>query len=257
MTNGPQLLVGNVMHKRLRPVENGFVYPVFYVQMPLRDLAAGNVGIFSVDRANLLSLRQKDHGPRDGSPLLPWIQSLLRERGLPDDGEITLQAFPRVLGFVFNPVSFWFCRDAAGQLIAVLAEVNNTFGGHHNYLLHNPDGSPLRDGQAFEAGKEFHVSPFCDVVGGYRFRFHVERTRPLVCIDYDDGEGALLLTAISGRRIGWSKRALLGTFLRMPLLTAGVIWRIHWQALKLWLKGVPFFGVHPPAAAQALQEPTK
>ena len=153
MASGPQLLVGNVMHRRLRPAENAFVYPVFYVQLPLRDLDAGNVGIFSVDRANLLSLRQKDHGPRDGTPLLPWIQSLLRERGLPDDGEITLQAFPRVLGFVFNPVSFWFCRNTAGELIAVLAEVNNTFGGHHDYLLHNPDGSPLRDGQVLQGGQ--------------------------------------------------------------------------------------------------------
>jgi DUF1365 family protein len=107
------------------------------------------------------------------------------------------------------------------------------------------------------AGKEFHVSPFCDVVGGYRFRFHVDRSRPLACIDYDDGEGDLLLTAISGRRVGWSKRALLATFLKMPLLTAGVVWRIHWQALKLWLKGVPFHGVHPPAASQPLQESTK
>ena len=257
MSARPQLLVGNVMHKRLRPVTHAFVYPVFYVQLPLRDLESANRGIFSVDRSNLLTLRSSDHGPRDGSPLLPWIQSLLRQRGLPDDGEIVLQTFPRVLGMLFNPVSFWFCRNTAGDLIAVLAEVNNTFGGRHNYLLHNPDGSPLRDGQVLKADKAFHVSPFCDVVGGYRFRFHTERAKPLACIDYDDGEGDLLLTAISGRRIGWSATSLLTTFLKMPLLTAGVVWRIHWQALKLWLKGVPFHGVHPPAAAQPLQEPTK
>lgn len=253
----PRLLIGQVMHRRLRPVVSGFTYPVFFIQLPVGDLESARGPLFSVDRNNLLSFHQKDHGPRDGSSLLPWIRSLLRRHGLPDDGEVTLQCFPRVLGFVFNPVSFWFCRNTAGELIAVLAEVNNTFGGRHNYLLHNPDGSPLRDGQVLKADKAFHVSPFCDVVGGYRFRFHTERAKPLACIDYDDGEGDLLLTAISGRRIGWSATALLTTFLKMPLLTAGVVWRIHWQALKLWLKGVPFHGVHPPAAAQPLQEPTK
>ena len=257
MGASPVLLAGTVMHKRLRPVENAFVYPVFYVQLPRRDLASANGRFFSVDRGNLLSFHQKDHGPRDGSPLLPWIRALLRERGLPDDGEIVLQAFPRVLGYVFNPVSFWFCHEAGGRLIAVLAEVNNTFGGHHDYLLHNPDGSPLHDGQVLHAGKAFHVSPFCEVTGTYRFRFHERRGRPLACIDYDDGEGALLRTAIGGRRLGWSNRALLGIFLRMPLLTLGVMARIHWQALRLWLKGVPFHGAHPPAADHPLQEPTK
>ena len=147
----PQLFLGQVMHRRLRPAVNAFVYPVFYVHLPLRNLAAANCGIFSLERANLLSFYQRDHGPRDGSPLLPWVQQLLREHGLPDDGEITLQTFPRVCGIVFNPVSFWFCRNRAGALIAVLAEVSNTFGGRHNYLLHNADGAPLRDAQELRA----------------------------------------------------------------------------------------------------------
>ncbi|MDE2441714.1 MAG: DUF1365 family protein, partial [Betaproteobacteria bacterium] len=107
----PQLFFGHVMHRRLRPAVNAFVYPVFYVQLPVRDLTAANCGMFGVDRTNLLSFRSADHGPRDGSPLLPWIENLLRQRGLPDDGEIVLQTFPRVCGFVFNPVSFWYCHD--------------------------------------------------------------------------------------------------------------------------------------------------
>ena len=252
----PRLFLGHVMHRRTRPAVNAFVYPVFYVQLPLNGLVAAQNRVFSLDRFNLLSLHAKDHGPRDGSPLLPWIQQKLREHGLPVDGEIVLQCFPRVLGYVFNPVSFWFCHDREGQLIAVLAEVSNTFGGRHSYLLHHA-GRPLPDGVELRAGKEFHVSPFCEVEGGYRFRFHLQRNCPVVRIDYDDAEGELLLTSISGRPQAWSARALLGAFLRMPLLTAGVMLRIHWQALKLWLKGVPFIGAQPPVTSQPFQESTK
>ena len=254
MNARPQLCLGHVMHRRLRPAVNAFVYPVFYVQLPVRDLGAAKCGIFSVDKPNLLSFRSEDHGPRDGSPLLPWIENLLRQHGLPADGEIVLQTFPRVLGYVFNPVSFWYCHDRSGALIAILAEVNNTFGGTHSYLLHR-GGQPLRDGEEMTATKLFHVSPFNEVEGGYRFRFQLQRAVQLARIDYDDADGELLLTSISGKPRDWSAAALLGAFLRMPLLTLGVMARIHWQALKLWLKGVPFRGAHP--ATQPLQESTK
>lgn len=254
MNARPQLCLGHVMHRRLRPVVNAFVYPVFYVQLPVRDLAAAACGIFSVDRRNLLSFHRKDHGPRDGSPLLPWIESLLAEHGLPDDGEIVLQTFPRVLGFVFNPVSFWYCHDRAGRLIAILADVNNTFGGTHSYLLHRR-GEPLADGEELRADKLFHVSPFNEIEGGYRFRFRRQSAIQRAHIDYDDAEGELLLTTLSGKPLPWSAGALLAAFLRMPFLTLGVVARIHWQALKLWLKGVPFRGAHP--IPRSLQESTK
>ncbi len=256
MMASPRLLLGHVMHRRLRPVVNAFVYPVFYVQLPLRQLAQANCGIFSVDRWNLLSFNSLDHGPRDGSPLLPWIESLLRSQGLAADGEIILQTFPRVCGFVFNPVSFWFCHNGDGALIAVLAEVNNTFGGSHSYLLHD-GGKPLPDGAEMHAGKAFHVSPFCKVEGGYRFRFRQTQQTHLARIDYDDAEGELLLTSISGKAQAWTASNLLRAFLRMPVLTLGVILRIHWQALKLWLKRVPFVGARAPNTSQPLQEPTK
>lgn len=232
------------MHRRLRPAVNAFVYSVFYVQLPLRNLASASCSVFSIDRFNLLSLHSKDHGPRDGSPLLPWIERLLAEHGLPNDGEIVLQTFPRVLGYVFNPVSFWFCHDHQGQCIAILAEVNNTFGGTHSYLLHR-NGTPLVDNEEMIAEKLFHVSPFNQLEGGYRFRFQLEHNVQICRIDYDDAEGEVLLTSISGKSQTWSAAALTKTFLQMPLLTLGVIARIHWQALKLWLKGVPFNGAHP------------
>ncbi len=240
----PRLLLGQVMHRRLRPTPHHFVYPVFYLQLPLRALAQAQCALFAIDRPQLLSFYQADHGLRDGSPLLPWIEAILRQHGLPDDGEIILQTFPRVFGYVFNPVSFWFCHDQAGQRIAVLAEVNNTFGQTHHYLLHD-QGRPLADGVELCADKAFHVSPFCTVEGRYRFCFQGELTR----IDYDDAQGPLLLTAISGRPQPWRACALLGALLRMPWLTLGVMLRIHWQALRLWRKGAPFFGARPPAAA--------
>ena len=249
-----RLCLGHVMHRRLRPAVNAFVYPVFYVQLPLRDLAAARCALFSIEHRNLLSFYSKDHGPRDGSPLLPWIENLLAAHGLPTDGEIVLQTFPRVLGFVFNPVSFWYCHDRSGRLVAILAEVNNTFGGTHSYLLHRR-GEALADGEALRAEKLFHVSPFNDIEGGYRFRFRLAGAVQRCHIDYDDAEGELLLTAISGKPQPWSSGALLKAFLRMPFLTLGVILRIHWQALKLWLKGVPFRGAHPPP--RPIQESTK
>jgi len=254
MNARPHICLGHVMHRRLRPARNAFVYPVFYVQLPVRDLAAAKCGIFSVDRPNLLSFHSKDHGPRDGSPLLPWIEGVLAEHGLPSDGEITLQTFPRVLGYVFNPVSFWFCHDRGGLLIAVLAEVNNTFGGTHSYLLHR-GGAALRDGEELHAIKSFHVSPFNGIEGSYRFRFLRQPAVQVARIDYDDTEGELLLTALSGKPAPWSACALLKTLLRMPFLTLGVIARIHWQALRLWLKGVPFRGANP--TPRSVQESSK
>lgn len=258
MHGGPQLLVGDVMHRRLRPAGNTFVYPVFFVQLPLRTLNAARRGLFAVDRPGLLSFQSRDHGPRDGSPLLPWIEDILRRHGLPADGEIVLQTFPRVLGFVFNPVSFWYCHDRAGRRIAVLAEVNNTFGGTHSYLLHD-DGAPLADGQVLCVRKVFHVSPFCTVTGGYRFRFRLDGGTQVARIDYHDGDGPLLLTAISGKPRGFGLGAQFAALLRMPLLTFGVVARIHWQALKLWIKKVPFQGAHVVSSpsAQPRQEPTR
>jgi DUF1365 family protein len=255
-TFSPRLFIGQVMHRRLRPIANAFVYPMFYVQLPLRDLESANCGVFSVNKPNLLSFRNADHGPRDGTLLLPWIGKLLRAQGLPDDGEIVLQTCPRVFGYVFNPVSFWFCYDRSRSLIAVLAEVNNTFGGTHSYLLHN-DGRPLPERQEIRADKRFHVSPFCTVTGHYDFRFRLDKAVQVVRIDYDDGTGAgpLLLTAISGKPAAWGTATLLRALLRMPLLTFGVVARIHWQALRLWIKKVPFHGTRGEPSAPTLSQP--
>src|SRR6476661_5529786 len=170
MTATPQLCFGQVRHTRLRPARNAFAYGVFFLRLPLRSLGAAPFGgrLFSRNRFNLLSFHDADHGDGCQAPL-DWIDGLLKREGIADaDGEIWLQTFPRVLGYVFNPVSFWFCHTKDGALRAVLCEVNNTFGERHCYLLDG--GGTMPYGVELTARKTFHVSPFCAIAGGYRFR---------------------------------------------------------------------------------------
>jgi hypothetical protein len=236
------LFSGRVMHHRVRPTRHRFSYRVYFMRFCLDQIEALRGPLFSLNRPNLFSLHLADYGPRDGSDLRPWIRALLTREGLPfADGEVWLQTFPRVLGYAFNPVSFWLCHDRAGGLRAVLAEVNNTFGEHHNYLLSHPDGHPISDGDELMARKVFHVSPFFDVRGTYRFRFRADPADSRFRIDYEDASGKLLYTTISGRAEALTSRALAFAFLRSPLMTLGVIARIHYQALRLWLKRVEFF----------------
>jgi len=242
-----QLLCANVMHERLRPVRHRFIYPVFCLRLNLDALPRLQRWWFGIDRWRLLSLRRRDYGPHDGSELAPWMRARLREAGLFADGEIWLQTFPRVFGYAFNPVSFWLCHDRAGDLRALLAEVNNTFGERHAYLMAAPDGGPILPVTTLHCRKVLHVSPFCRVEGNYEFRVRTAPDTAFVGITYHDVDGPLIRTAIGGRLLPFARGAVLGALLRQPWMTLAVVARIHWQALRLWLRNVPFFGRCPPA----------
>lgn len=247
-----QLLIGRVWHRRRRPVLNEFSYPVIQIAFALDALQSLARPWLSLNRFNLFSFHEADHGARDGSPLLPWIRAILeRERLDRVDGEIRLQTMPRMLGFVFNPISFWYCHDRAGALRAVVCEVNNTFGGTHSYLIAHADQRPIEDTDVFESPKRLHVSPFCEIEGHYRFRFRVMDDGIVrVRIDYHDAAGPLLDTAITTRARPLTGMRLLQAFLQHGWNTLATWLRIHFQALRLWTRGVPFHGRRPLATGR-------
>jgi DUF1365 family protein len=247
----PALVEGYVMHRRSRPVSHAFRHRAFCLRLPLDALGALESGGLAYNRAGLVSFHDRDHGACDGSPLEAWMRSILGREGITADGGIVLYAFPRMLGYVFDPVSFWVCRDRTGAMRAVLAEVRNTFGERHHYLVAREDGAAIGRGEALFARKTFHVSPFCRVEGRYRFRFHDEADRWLARVDYFDRprDEPLLATSVGGRAVPLSKRALRHTLLRHRWFTLGVIARIHWQAARLAAKRVPTFRKPPPPAA--------
>ena len=242
----PWLATGEVRHARLRPAGHQFAYPTFFVLLPMRAWRTTYFPGLPRNRRGWLSFHDRDHGV-GGDDALAWIDDLLRTEGIDDaTGEVWLQTYPRVLGYAFKPVSFWYCHRADDSLAAVVAEVNNTFGERHCYLLSGPD---LAWGRTLQAHKVFHVSPFCDVQGHYEFRFMRTADRVVARVDHADAQGPLLRTSVSGRLEPLNPRSARAAVLRRPLLTLGVMARIHWQAFRLWVKRVPFF--HKPEPPQA------
>ncbi len=235
-----QLWHGHVMHARLRPVINRFVYRVFWLRIRMDQPPAGN-WLFGINVWRPLSINWRDYGRRNGSDPLQWVRETLASQGIDAGGAIWLQTFPRQWGYAFNPVSFWLCHDAAGALRAVLAEVNNTFGDWHTYVLTAPDGGSITAGTQPRCRKLMHVSPFNPMTGHYTFRLNEKNDQSRVAIDYDDGQGCLLKTAISGWQRPATTRTLLQAMVSHPLLTLGVIVRIHWQAWHLWRARLPFY----------------
>ena len=261
----PLIGFGQVRHTRLRPQRHAFAYPTYFLMLPMRSLQS-SCSSLRVNTPGLLSFYDRDHGdgraPDEGGALA-WLDELLHKQGVVDaTGEVWLHTYPRVLGFTFKPVSFWYCHRAAddqgGALRAIVVEVNNTFGERHCYLLEAPQyGTELR------ADKVFHVSPFNLVEGHYRFRFM--RTAPstrggagrtVARIDYfqtsaEGGDLALpvLQTSVSGALHPITPAVLHRALWRYPAMTWGVVLHIHTQAFRLWWKKVPFFRKPEPPPA--------
>ena len=245
----PCIGFGQVRHTRLQPKRHAFAYRTYFLMLPMRSLKNGS-GALAVNRFSVLSFFDKDHGDgrsdREGGALA-WLDDVLRAEGIDDaTGEIWLHCYPRVLGFTFKPVSFWYCHRLDGSLRAVLVEVNNTFGERHCYVLDH-----ARFGVEQRAEKVFHVSPFCPVEGEYRFRLMVnpERTRTVARIDYFDAAGPVIQTSVSGNLEPVTRQSLRKAVWTYPLMTLAVVARIHWQALRLFLKRVSFFR-QPPLPSQ-------
>ncbi len=245
----PLLGRGRVWHRRLRPAQHEFSHASYFLLLPMRSLRAQPHAALHRNRFGMLSFQDRDHG--DGrADALAWLDSVLAAEGITDaQGEVWLQTYPRVLGHVFKPVSFWYAHRSDGSLAAVLAEVNNTFGQRHCYLLHGPT---LCWGGEMQADKAFHVSPFFAVEGRYQFKFLLDRDdsgRPrhlAASIDLLDDQGVLLRTRQSGVLQALDKSSRWGAFLGVPLMSLVVVARIHWHAIRLLIKRLPFHRC-PPA----------
>lgn len=248
-----RLYRGTVVHKRLAPFVHQFAYKHLSLYLDLDELPAlqRRLRLFSHNAWNLFSFRDRDYGPRDGSPLRPWLETHLQAAGMSlDGGAIRLLTSPRVLGYGFNPLSIWFCYHRDGGLRAILYEVANTFGQRHSYLIRVDEqqaaGAPLDH----SAHKQFYVSPFMDMAARYDFRLIEPGPRFALSIRQTTAAGLQFVACQRGRQMALSDRALLRIVLTQPWLALKVIGAIHWQALRLWRKGARVRPrPAPPAAA--------
>ena len=242
----PCLYAGHVMHMRLTPFAHRFRYRVFSLLLDvdrLEETAAG-LRLLALDRFALLAFHRRDHGARDGSDLRPWVEARLAEAGRPRPARILVLGFPRILGYAFNPLSVYFCEDDEGRLETVLYEVKNTFGDQHAYVLAaEPDADgTIRHGH----DKGFFVSPFIGMDQRYAFTLRPPGERLAIRIRQRDADGPWLIATQSGTRRPLTDGALLRQWLAHPLMTLKVILAIHWQALRLWLRGARFHRYRGP-----------
>ena len=232
-------IAAETYHGRRGATKNAFRYSIDYV---LTDAEAevATPALFARNRANLMSLHDKDHGgaPHEGKGAV-WLREVLAAHDVTDAQRIELLAQPRLLGHVFNPVSFWLCYNADDTLTTVVAEVTNTFGNRHSYLCRHEDGRAITRDETLSAQKLMHVSPFQPVEGGYRFRFDIRPDRIGIWIDYARGNGGVIAT-LTGLRRPITNASIIKAALRRPFGSRRVLALIHWQALKLWFKGATF-----------------
>lgn len=240
--NPAALYAARVMHRRHVAPLYRFVYRVFYVLLDIDRVGESTkrLRLFSHNRFNVLSFFDRDHGAQRPGQLRLWAERLLAQNGVQlEGGRIRLLCMPRLFGFAFNPISLWYCEHRDGRLRAVIAEVRNTFGERHCYLLAS-NGQPLAYDQGQDKDKCFHVSPFFDLVGRYRFVLSEPGERLRVMI-HETREGVPILdAAVAAERRALTDANVLKHVLQMPFMTLKVVAGIHWEALKIWLRGARF-----------------
>ena len=219
------------MHRRLHPLTHRFRYRVFSLLLDLDRI--GEAGLVKWDRFGLLSYYNRDHGARDGSALRPWVEAQLAAQGIASPAHIRLLCFPRMLGYVFNPLSVYFCYDVEDRLTATIYEVKNTFGGQEVYTL--PVGQASGGAIRQEQDKGFWVSPFIGMAQRYRFTLHPPGARLSLRIRQAGPEGETLIATHTAEGQAGTRAALLKAVLAHPLMTLKVIAGIHWEALRLFL----------------------
>jgi uncharacterized protein len=254
-TAAAALYFGEVMHARLKPMGHRFSYRVMSLLIDLDrlDIAGRQSRLFGVNRPALYSFNERDHGDRDGSSLAAYARRCATERGIDlTGGRVLLLCYPRLLGFTFNPLSVYYCYRADGELALAIYEVRNTFGDIHAYVL------PVRPGELTDAGlrqqqeKLFYVSPFIDMPMRYHFRLSPPAADVKLRILETDRSGPLLAATFHGRRRALTSAQLLRSFFALPLVTLKIVAAIHWEALRLWLKGARLV----PRPAPATLPPT-
>ena len=244
-------IAGETFHGRKGAVANSFRYGVDYVLLDADD--ADGPALFGRNRRALASVHDVDHGGAPGQGRgAAWVREVLVAWQVPADGRLLLLTQPRLLGHVFNPVSFWLIHDRAGALIAVISEVTNTFGDRHSYLACHPDRRPITREDTLVAQKIFHVSPFQPIAGEYRFRFDIGAARIGIWVDHSNAEGGVYTNLIGPRR-PLTNAGLIRACLRRPFGSRRVLALIHWQALKLWWKGVRY-RPRPEAPAEEVSQ---
>jgi len=242
VTRAACLYRGEVTHARLRPKAHRFRYRVFWLMVDVDRMreAASGTRLFSLDRFNLFSLRARDFGDGSGGPLRAQVERELAEAGIPaPGGPIRLLTMPRVLGYAFNPISLYYCEDRTGRLAAMLYEVTSTFGERRIHALPTDPGTPAAGRFRHGCDKTLHVSPFMHMDMTYDFRGKAPDERMALTINGHDADGLLIATAMAGERRALTDREILAAAATLPFVTLKVTLGIHWQAFRLWMKGVP------------------
>ena len=240
MIKSSSIYNGTVIHKRFKPKVHFFKYKVFSILIDISEinLLHKNLKIFSYNRFNIISFYDADHGPRDGTSVKEWVIKNLKDNQIDTkDIKIKLLCYPRIFGFVFNPLSVFFIYNKKSELISILYEVKNTFDEQHTYIFKNRENENLIK---HTCKKKFHVSPLIEMNCTYFFKILKPGDKISVIIDQYDEGGKLLYASQDGSRIDLNNKNLFLSYLKHPLMTFKIIAAIHFEAFKLWIKGIKF-----------------